>query len=149
MAQWAETFGLTGLFVSAFVSSTIAPGGSEAVLAYLAGLSQFSDGQLLGAATLGNTLGALTTWFLGRFVARRYGPDAVLCAGRASAVDHLRRWGWPLLLLSWLPIIGDGFCFAAGWLRLPFWHSLLAIAVGKAFRYAAILWASHTVASAL
>lgn len=149
MTQWAETLGLAGLFISAFVSSTLAPGGSEAVLAYLAGSNRFSDGQLLGTATLGNTLGALTTWFLGSLVAHRYAPDAILPAGRASAVAHLQRWGWPLLLFSWLPIVGDGFCFAAGWLRLPFWQSLLAIAVGKALRYAAILWASHAVASAL
>jgi membrane protein YqaA with SNARE-associated domain len=149
MTQWVETLGLTGLFISAFVSSTLAPGGSEAVIAYLAGSSQFTDGQLIGTATLGNTLGALTTWFLGSLVARRYAPDAMLSTRRARAVAYVQRWGWPLLLLSWLPIVGDGFCFAAGWLRLPFWHSLLAIAVGKALRYAAILWASHSVASAL
>lgn len=49
--------------------------------------------------------------------------------------------GVPILLLSWLPVVGDGFCFAAGWLRLPFWGSLAAIAAGKAARYAAIVYA--------
>ena len=33
------------------------------------------------------------------------------------------------------------FHFAAGWLRMPFWLSVLAIGVGKALRYAAILYA--------
>jgi membrane protein YqaA with SNARE-associated domain len=45
------------------------------------------------------------------------------------------------LLFSWLPVVGDGFCFAAGWLRLPFWLSVVAIAAGKALRYAAIVYA--------
>jgi membrane protein YqaA with SNARE-associated domain len=47
----------------------------------------------------------------------------------------------PLLLLSWLPVVGDGFCFASGWLKLPFWTSLLAMAIGKLGRYAAITYA--------
>jgi membrane protein YqaA with SNARE-associated domain len=55
-------------------------------------------------------------------------------------VEAARRFGVLLLLFSWLPVVGDGFCFAAGWLRLPFWISVAAIAVGKALRYAAILW---------
>jgi membrane protein YqaA with SNARE-associated domain len=56
-------------------------------------------------------------------------------------VASVRRWGVPILLLSWLPVVGDGFCFAAGWLRLPFWRSLLAIGLGKALRYGAIVYA--------
>jgi membrane protein YqaA with SNARE-associated domain len=43
-----------------------------------------------------------------------------------------------LLLLSWLPVVGDGFCFAAGWLKLPFWPSLAGIVLGKLGRYAVI-----------
>lgn len=148
MTEWAREFGLYGLFLSAFVSSTLAPGGSEAVLAYLAGLSAFDDGALLGTATLGNTLGALTTWGLGLLLAGRYPPEAALAHRRQQAVAQLRRWGWPVLLLSWLPVVGDGLCFAAGWLRLPFWYSVLAIATGKALRYAAVLWVSRAVMTA-
>jgi len=145
MSEWAREFGLSGLFLSAFISSTLAPGGSEAVLAYLVGLGRFGDAVLLGVATLGNTLGALTTWGLGAWVARRYSPEAALEPRRERAVARVRRWGWPVLLLSWLPIVGDGLCFAGGWLRLPFWRSLLAIAAGKGLRYGAILWASRSL----
>ena len=53
----------------------------------------------------------------------------------------VRRWGVPILLLSWLPVVGDGFCFAAGWLRLPFLASSVAIGIGKLARYAAIVYA--------
>lgn len=145
MAEWARDFGLLGLFVSAFVSSTLAPGGSEVVLAYMAGSAHFGEGLLLGVATLGNTLGSLTTWALGALLARRHPPAGGLDRRRARAIARVRRWGWPVLALSWLPVVGDGFCFAAGWLQAPFWKSLFAIATGKALRYAAILWVSRTL----
>ena len=55
---------LWGLFVSAFISSTIAPGGSEAVLAYMVSTGEYQVDHMIVIATIGNTLGALTTWFL-------------------------------------------------------------------------------------
>lgn len=131
---------LGSLFASAFMSSTLAPGGSEAVLAYLLKQSAHPAGLLVAIATLGNTLGALTTWLLGHWTGRRYPADQPDDPGRHKAVLAVRRWGQPLLLLSWLPVVGDGFCFAAGWLKLAFWPSLLTIALGKLGRYAAIAW---------
>lgn len=134
------SLGLWGLFVSAFVSSTLAPGGSEAVLAYLVAKADIPDAWLLGVATLGNTLGAITTWLLGFWAARRYPLEHVGNGRRLDAIRKVRRHGAPLLLLSWLPLVGDGFCFAAGWLRLSFAVSLAAIALGKLGRYAVIVY---------
>ena len=47
----------------------------------------------------------------------------------------MHRYGAPALLLSWLPLIGDLHCVAAGWLRIHLGWSLLAMAAGKAARY--------------
>ncbi len=132
---------LWSLFVSAFISSTLAPGGSEAVLAYLVKQSLHEPGVLVCVATLGNTLGALTTWWLGYWAGRRFPADRPLDPKRHKAVVALQKKGVPLLLLSWLPLVGDGFCFAAGWLKLSFWPSVLAIMVGKLGRYAVIAFA--------
>jgi membrane protein YqaA with SNARE-associated domain len=44
------------------------------------------------------------------------------------------------LLLSWLPVVGDGLCFAAGWLRLPLLGGVIAIAVGKIARYSFVVF---------
>jgi len=60
-----------GLFLSAFISSTVAPGGSEAVLAYMVSQGHFQTQNLVIVATLGNTLGAMTTWGLGMFTAKK------------------------------------------------------------------------------
>ena len=109
-------------------------------MAYLVYQAEIPSGRLLFAATLGNTLGALTTWLLGLWAARRYPLDKVQDGKRRKAVQTVRRFGVPILLLSWLPVVGDGFCFAAGWLRMPFLASLLAIVLGKLGRYAAIVY---------
>ncbi len=131
---------LWGLFASAFISSTIAPGGSEAVLAYLVSQGQTANSLLLATATLGNTLGALTTWLLGLWAASAYSLDQLKTERQRNAVASVRRFGVPILLFSWLPVVGDAFCFAAGWLRMSFPLSLAAIALGKLGRYAAIVY---------
>ena len=133
-------FGLWGLFLSAFISSTLAPGGSEAVLAYLVNQAEIPVDLLLLTATIGNTLGALTTWLLGLWAAKRYPLDNLEDEKRRKAVQTVRRYGVPILLLTWLPLVGDGFCFAAGWLRMSFVASLVAISLGKFGRYAAIVY---------
>jgi membrane protein YqaA with SNARE-associated domain len=133
--------GVWGLFISAFISSTLAPGGSEAVLAYLVANSEHSPLWLLCVATAGNTLGALTTWGLGMLAALGYPVEKFSRDGHPLAIQLVRRWGAPALLLSWLPVVGDGMCLVAGWLRFPFLTSLLAIVVGKAARYAVITYA--------
>jgi membrane protein YqaA with SNARE-associated domain len=135
------TLSLWGLFASAFISSTLFPGGSEVVLGMLAAGQQHDPWLLLAIASLGNTLGALTTWLLGTLLARRFPLEDRLAGKQQRAVAWLRRWGSPALLLSWLPVVGDPLCFAAGFLRLPFLASIVFIALGKTARYGVILLA--------
>lgn len=135
-----DDLGLWGLFVSAFVSATLFPGGSEVVLAALGHSHHYHSGTLLAVATLGNTLGGMSTWLLGWLLAKRYPLDQLRHAGRQRAIGQLKKWGTPLLLLSWLPIIGDPLCFAAGWLRMNGWLAALFIGAGKAARYAIIVY---------
>ncbi len=130
--------GLAGLFLAATLAATILPGGSEAVL--LAVLHQH-PGQWAAAltvATLGNTLGGMSTYVLGRLL-----PEKVDAGGTAARhIDALRRHGAPLLLLSWVPLIGDVLCATAGWLRLSWRPCLAWMALGKGLRYAVLLAAT-------
>jgi membrane protein YqaA with SNARE-associated domain len=132
--------GLWALCVSAFISATIAPGGSEAVLAYLVNQGHYSVSLLLGLATMANSLGAMTTWWLGGLMVKKIPLATNLSADKQRALATVRKWGHYVLFFSWLPVVGDGFCFAAGWLRLPWLPGLLAIALGKLARYAAIAY---------
>lgn len=140
MTEWfvvSESFSLWSLFFSAFLSSTLLPGSSEALL--IAYLSQgFEPFSLLTVATVGNTIGGLTSWLLGFWLIKKY-PNSIPKKLSPESIQRLRRWGWPILLLSWLPVIGDPLCLAAGWLRLNFYWSVLAIALGKLIRYSAIV----------
>lgn len=129
---------LWGLFTSAFISSTLLPGGSEAWLAYLDAQMQHQAAVLLLVATAGNTLGGMTSWAIGYWLGKRY-PGKQLEQKNRNALQRLRRWGSPVLLLSWVPVIGDPLCVVAGWLKIGFWRSLIFIATGKATRYAVIL----------
>lgn len=128
------------LFITAFISSTLFPGGSEAVLAYLVSESNHSLLFLVLVATLGNTLGAMTSWGIGRLISIRYSTEKLSKASQQKAVERLQKYGSPVLLLSWLPIIGDPLCVAAGWLRIHWLYSLLFIAVGKLLRYIVVVY---------
>lgn len=132
--------GLWGLFTSAFISSTIAPGGSEAVLVYMVVKNLYSIPALLIVATVGNTLGALTTWGLGLLAAKKFPLAHLLSAKKQHALSIVEKYGVWVLFFSWLPVIGDLLCFAGGWLKLPFITACLIILLGKFARYAMIAW---------
>jgi len=88
-----EVVGLWGLFASAFISSTVAPGGSEAVLAYMVSEKLFTIEGLVLIATIGNTLGALTTWFLGGLAAKKFPAEDLLSEKKQKSLDIVKRWG--------------------------------------------------------
>jgi len=136
-----ESLGALGLFISAFISSTIAPGGSEAVLAYMVDSRQHSVALLVIVATIGNSLGAMTTWWLGLWTAKKYPAENMLPEKHRKSLIAVKHWGSWALLFSWLPIVGDGLCFAGGWLRLSLLSSMLAIFFGKTLRYIAVAYA--------
>lgn len=124
--------GLWGMFVASFLSATLLPGGSEVVLFALIKLHPEALWPALALATLGNTLGGMSSYACGRWLPHWRKFDAWPWHQR------LQRWGSPLLLLSWVPLIGDALCVAAGWLRLNGLGCALFMALGKAARYALV-----------
>jgi membrane protein YqaA with SNARE-associated domain len=131
---------LGGLLVSAFISATIAPGGSEAVLAYLVGQAHYSPTNLVLLASIGNTLGAMTTWGLGMLTAKKFPVADLLPEKKQQALATVQKHGLWILFFSWLPIVGDAFCFAGGWLKMPIIRACLIIWLGKLSRYIVVAW---------
>ena len=128
------------LFGSALLSSTLFPGGSEALL--LVRLHQGADPLTsVATATAGNVLGSLVTYCMGRF-GRRVVPRGSEKNERrmARAERWFLRYGRPSLLLAWLPLIGDPLCLVAGVLRVGVGSFLLLVTLGKLARYAALAW---------
>jgi membrane protein YqaA with SNARE-associated domain len=137
--------GLLGLFLTAFLSATLIPMSSEAVLAALIAAQGWSVVLLVLVATAGNTLGAVVNWFLGQFCLhwqdRRWFP--IRSDQLEVASGWFRRFGVWSLLLSWLPVIGDPITFAAGVLGVRFPLFLTLVLVGKLARYALVGLISH------
>ena len=139
-------FGLSTVFVVAFVSATLLPMGSEPAVFGLVKLNPDLFWPAILVATVGNTLGGAVTWWMGFGAEQAYvrlvrkERDTV----HSRALRWLERFGPKACLLSWLPVVGDPLCAVAGWLRLPFWPCLAYMAVGKFARYvvmtSALLW---------
>ncbi|TPW15303.1 MAG: hypothetical protein FD130_1229 [Halothiobacillaceae bacterium] len=74
-------------------------------------------------------------------MARRYPARLLTKSQHTNAMASVQRYGSVILLFSWVPLLGDPLCVAAGWLRLSFVPCLLFIALGKAARYGVIVYA--------
>ena len=122
----SDTASLLSLFISSFLAATLLPGGSEAVLFGVLKVYPETVWLALAVATIGNTLGGMVTFGMGWLVPQTQ---------QLKHIEKMRRYGTPALLLSWVPIIGDALCLAAGWLRLNPWKAALFIATGKFARY--------------
>jgi membrane protein YqaA with SNARE-associated domain len=127
-------FGLSTLFIAAFVSATLLPVGSEPFLYGLLRLNPEMFWSAIFVATAGNTIGGAVDWWMG------YGAHQVVDKYRHSrshvkAIEWLERLGPKACLLSWLPIVGDPLCAVAGWLKLAFWPCVAYMLVGKFLRY--------------
>lgn len=126
-----------GLFLAAFLAATILPAQSEAVLAGLLIAGQHPAFLLLAVASVGNVLGSLLNWLLGRGIERfrhhRWFPAS---SGQLDKAARLySRWGYWSLLAIWVPIIGDPLTVIAGVLREPLWRFVLLVSIAKVGRY--------------
>ena len=125
------------LFAWSFAAATVLPLSSEVPLAVA--VRQTSEWRRpVVVATIGNYLGACTTYYLARAAATRFRIDTRPRTRHAAAL--LQRFGSPALLLSWVPLIGDVLVALAGGAGVPFgWFSLWVI-IGKGARYLTVAW---------
>ena len=117
---------LGSLLIASFLASTLIPLSSEAALFAVLKLHDDLLWPAIGIATLGNTLGGLSSYLIGRVIARKK---------PLKQVESVRRFGAPILLFAWLPLVGDALCVAAGWLRLHWIPVTLWQGIGRFARY--------------
>ena len=137
--DWIE-LGLIGLFIATFLAATIVPFSSEAVLAgvLMAGLDPVS---CLIVATLGNTLGGMSSFGLGYlgdwlWIKRYLRVDEKSVVKWKQLVDRL---GAYTALLCWLPFVGDVIAIALGLFKANIMRVLLWMTIGKMARYAVVI----------
>jgi len=133
------------LFTVAFLSATLLPLGSEALLLY--DITQNYSLLLLWVfATLGNTLGSMLNYWLG------LKGEAYLERKKYLSYEKMKKsrrffdtyGGWTLLL-SWAPIIGDPLTFIAGVLRYKLKWFTLIVFLAKGIRYAVIIFLANSL----
>ena len=138
---------LAGLFLLAFSAATLLPGGSEAGLLAIRAVSDYSDLTLLVVASVGNILGSVVNYWLGRFAlqyqTRRWFP--VSPARLIRVTNWFLRWGQGVVLLAWVPIIGDPVTVVAGVMRMSFGRFLILVSLSKTLRYVAVMGAFDLV----
>ena len=122
--------GLAALLAASFVASTLAPLSSEAALFGYLRLHPEHAAAAITVATIGNTAGGMTTYWIGRLV-----PERTQEKLDPRALKWLRRHGSPATFFAWLPLVGDAISLAAGWLRIAWPAALVFMAAGRLARY--------------
>ena len=131
------------LFGSAFLAATILPFYSEVFLFAL--LREGGDPLVsVIVASLGNTLGAVVNWYLGRYLLHFRDRRWFYFSGSQieKAQTWFQRYGFWSLLLAWMPIGGDALTLIPGILKVRLWLFLILVGTGKTLRYVSIIFLS-------
>lgn len=136
--------GYWGLFVASFLSATIVPFSSEAVLLGMI-VAGFDPVLTTIIATLGNWLGSMFTFWLG-YVGNIERIEKWLRISKEKTDKYkavTKKYGAWFGLLVWVPIIGDVLAVCMGLVRIPVVMSMILILIGKAVRYS--IWCYMSV----
>lgn len=136
MLEGLAEYGYWGLLIAAFLSATILPLSSEAVFVALVatGMDLWT---LIIYATIGNVLGGVTCYYLGRignteWLEKWFKIDKKVID---KTVEWLDGKGALMGFFGFLPGIGDPILVTLGYLRANFPIVLVSMASGKFLRY--------------
>jgi membrane protein YqaA with SNARE-associated domain len=131
-----EQLGLLGLFLGCFLSATVVPFASEALVTG-ATLLGYNVWVVVLVATLGNTCGGMVSYLLG-WLCRWEWIERFLHVKRDKLMkvhERVKRWGTAAALLTWTPFVGDLIAIAMGLLRINPWATAALMFLGKFARY--------------
>ena len=131
--------GLPALFLLSFLASTLLPLGSEWLLVVLI-IHGHSVQSVVTVATVGNYLGACTTYLIGLWGSQFLITKVLRIDEKNMTRAHAlyRKYGCWSLLLSWLPVVGDPLCLLGGIFRVRFFRYSVLVFSGKLVRYIAV-----------
>ena len=135
--DWLLDLGYVGLFIGSFLASTVLPFSADVLLIGML-VGGGSPWVVIGVATIGNFLGGLTSYGVGRIGKvewlERFGATPEKIARHKAKIDRYGAW---LALLSWVPFVGDIFAVSLGFFRVKFVPSAIFMLIGKFGRFVA------------
>ena len=142
MLDFLIEYGYVGLFLACFLAATILPFGSEFVFAGLLASSKFDPWTCLIIASLGNWLGGMTNYYLGKLGKIEWIERYLKV--KKSKIEQIQNWlegkGAIMGFFSFLPVIGDVIAIALGYMRANIFIVSISMLVGKVARYIAIMY---------
>lgn len=136
--DWLLDLGYWGLFLGSFLAATVVPFSADVLLIGML-VAGGSPWIVIIVATVGNFLGGLTSYGIGRIGKwewiTKLGVKPETLEKQKAKIDKYGSWA---ALLSWVPVIGDVIAVALGFYRTKFLPSALFMLIGKAGRF--IVW---------
>lgn len=146
MLDGLAEYGLWGLLLASFLAATVLPFSSEVVLAALIAAGVDAT-QCIIFATIGNSLGGATCYYLGRlgkmdWLERwlKIKPDKIL-----KMQQWLQNKGALMGFFSFVPAVGDLILVALGFMRANTTITLTTMTIGKLLRYVIIGYTSNLI----
>lgn len=140
MTSWIE-LGYWGLFLASFLAATVIPFSADVLLGIMM-VGDFDPLLLWIYASSGNWLGGLVTYWMG-YLGKWEWIEKWFRVSRKKVEERMvqfQKWGKWMALLTWIPFIGDVIAIMLGFVRAPFWSTALLMLIGKAGRFAIIIW---------
>ncbi len=129
--------GLLGLFIGTFLAGSIVPFSSDVL--YVAVLAAWGQREIecLIVATLGNTLGAFSTYYIGRLAKIEWISKHLRISQKKIEKQKavIRKWGVWAALIGWVPVVGKPILIALGVYRCKPVPTMLLTFVGIALRF--------------
>ncbi len=145
ITQFLIDWGYWGLFLSAFIAGSVLPFSSEAVMIILVRMGLSPIGCVV-AATVGNTLGGMTCYWIGSLGKSEWiNKLGISTRQLARARKFLSGRGALMGFFAFLPTIGEAIAILLGLLRSNPWLTGGSMFVGKAARYIVILLAAEGI----
>ncbi len=128
-----------GLFFTCFLSATLLPLSSEAVVIFML-YQNYDVWTCLLIATTGNTLGGMTNYVIGRLGNPNWLKKLGIKEDRLKQFEgQIQKYGYWLAIFSWVPFVGDPLTAALGFFRVKWKPVLLLTSLGKFLRYLVLI----------
>ncbi|MGI6815155.1 YqaA family protein [Bacteroides sp. KG123] len=142
LVQLLTDWGYPGLFFSALLAGSILPFSSEVVMVALVKVG-LSPALCILAATLGNTIGGLTCYYMGHL--GRIDRIEKYFKVKKEKIDKMRHFlqgkGALMAFFTFLPFVGEAIAIALGFMRSNLALTAASMFAGKLVRYIVMLWA--------